>query len=245
MATLSAEQFQQLLQTLAPQTAPPAAATGNDPAALGPMPPCVLSTDKMSRLTQFETWLEEAENRMKFIGITDGEKKLSLLRSWGGKDLVSFMKTHAKVKFEATPAVGTTAEIPADTYESAVQKAKVELRKSVNRTMAMFQLFNTKQGDRTWMNYIKLLDDKAHILDFNNRPYLHEDAVKDAAIFGMTDDRLQEKSLADDPTLDALIQTGQSRESGKEGRTKTVLPESPPTSRRWKKSMSRYKPSKL
>ena len=218
MTTLSNEQFQQLLQTLAPNpnAQPPPAPAKNDPSALGPMPPCVLSADKMFRLSQFETWLEEAENRMKFIGIDDNEKKLSLLRSWGGSDFIGFMKTHVKIRFEEIPAEGTTAAIPADTYDEAVQKVKAELRKSVNRTMAMYQLFNTKQGERNWMDYVKVLEDKAHILDFNNTRYTHNDAVKHAAIFGMTDDRLQEKALSDDPTLEDLIRQGQSRESGKE-----------------------------
>ena len=64
--------------------APPAPAqVRNDAAALGPMPPCTLGSNKMTRLQQFETWLEEAENRMHFIGVTEDEKKVRLLRSWG------------------------------------------------------------------------------------------------------------------------------------------------------------------
>ena len=226
MAAFTAEQFQTLLQTITNNVGqqqqqqqqvrqPPAA--GNDPTALGPMPPCTLGVNKMTRLTQFETWLEEAENRMKYIGVRDDEKKVILLRSWGGSELVKFMKMHAKVKFEEIPAADTTAAIPADTYSQAVQKIKDELHKLVNRTMAMYQLFTTKQGDRNWMDFIKVLEDKAHILNFETTPYTQDDAVKDAAIFGMTDGRLQEKALAEDPDLSVLIRLGQSRESGREG----------------------------
>ena len=91
------------------------------------------------------------------------------------------------------------------------------MKRLVNRTLAMHNLLTTKQGSRSWMEFIKELEDKAYLLDFDNKPYLHEDAVKDAAIFGMSDSRLKEKALTDDPQLKDLIRWGQARESGKEG----------------------------
>jgi hypothetical protein len=154
---------------------------------------------------------------MKYIGVTDDGKKVILLRSWGGEDLVKFMKTHAKIVFEAIPATDDTAAIPEDTYAQVITKVKDELRLLVNRTMAMHQLLTTKQGDRTWMDFIKDLEDKAHILAFDTQAYKQNDAVKDAAIFGMADPRLKEKALAEDPDLETLIRWGQSREAGREG----------------------------
>ena len=67
------------------------------------------------------------------------------------------------------------------------------------------------------MEFIKDLKDKAYLLDFDKKPYRQEDAVKDAAIFGMTNTHLKEKALTDDPQLKYLIRWGQARESGKEG----------------------------
>ena len=92
------------------------------------------------------------------------------------------MKTHAKIIFETTPATETTAAIPADTYKEVIDKTKKELQSLVNRTMAMHKLLTSKQGDREWMNFIKDLEDKAHVLNFNTVPYKQDDAVKDAAI---------------------------------------------------------------
>ena len=100
-----------------------------------------------------------AENRMQFIGVTEDTKKVNLLRSWGGADLVKFMKTHASVRLQATPAAGTAAEIPADMYAEVVKKTKAELRKLVNKTMA--RLMKTNQGDRNWMDFIKDLEDRS------------------------------------------------------------------------------------
>ena len=154
---------------------------------------------------------------MRFIGVTDDTKKVSLIRSWGGPDLVKFMKTHAGVRFEETPETATAAAVPADTYAEAVKKIKDELGKLINRTLAMHQLMSCTQGDRSWMEFIKDLEEKARILDFDTRPYRNADAVRDAAIFGTSDSGLKEKGMAEDPNLETLIRLGQSRETGKEG----------------------------
>ena len=82
-------------------------------------------------------------------------------------------------KFEETPATETADAIPANTYAETVKKTKDELRKLVNKTMAMHQLLTTKQGERNWMEFIKDLEDKAHILNFDVQPYKQNEAVKD------------------------------------------------------------------
>ena len=68
----------------------------------------------------------------------------------------------AKMVFRNVRATGTKAEIPADTYAQTIYKTKKELQKLVNHTM--YQLLTTNQGDGPWMDVIKDLEDKAHIL---------------------------------------------------------------------------------
>ena len=95
MATFTADQLQQFIQTVtaavinntnaapaAPEnvTANPAA-THNDPSALGTPPPCTLGTNKMTKLTKFEEWLEEVENRMEYIGNQSDKDKIILLKA--------------------------------------------------------------------------------------------------------------------------------------------------------------------
>ena len=96
MANLTQEQFKQLLDTMTQTAISAATATvrkqdevgvsqtitikRNDPSALGPMRQCVLGDDKMRKLTIFEDWLEEAESRMEYIGISDDKEKIILLR---------------------------------------------------------------------------------------------------------------------------------------------------------------------
>jgi len=73
------------------------------------------------------------------------------------------------------------------------------LAQMVNRTMAMHQLLGTKQGSRTWGDFLRDLEK-----NFDKKPYTTEDAIKDAAMFGMNDATLREKALAEDPNLKKL-----------------------------------------
>ena len=106
---------------------------------------------------------------------------------------------------------------PDVSFDNITEKLREELRRLVNRSLAMHNLLNTKQGSKTWMEFIKELEDKAYLLDFDNKPYKRSKAFKDAAIFGISDTKLKEKALSDDPDLRLLIKWGQARESGKEG----------------------------
>ena len=228
MTTFTDDQFQQFMAMMrgnntqnnpATQTVAVAAdapAPRNDPSALGPMAPCSLGTNKMSKLTKFEEWLEEAEYRMEYIGNQGDKEKIILLRSWGGSELNEFIKTHVTIVTTPQPATDTQAAIAADTYAEVVNKIKTELRKLVNRTMALHDLFNTKQGSKSWMNYIHELEKKAKVLDFMRRPYTTDEAVKDAAIRGMTDAKMSEKALAEDLNKEDLVKQGQAREAGKQ-----------------------------
>ena len=207
---VGAAQMQQIADTLRPQHQKSAA-------ALGPMKPLDMGPDKMRKLKKFSEWLEEAENRMTYIGANRDEEKISLLRSWGGPELVNFMKLHAKVVLETIPARGDEPEIPKDTYEQLVTKIKTELQRLVNRTLAMHELFTTKQGNRPWLEFYADVEAKAQNLEFDTTPYSHKNAVKDALIMGMTDKKLMERALSEDPNHDTLLGWGQAREAGKEG----------------------------
>ena len=80
----------------------------------------------------------------------------------------------------------------------------------------MYQLTNTRQGAMNWNSFICELEVKAKILNFDKKPYTIEEAIKDAAIFGMNDGQMKEKALAEDPSIETLTRWCQARESGKE-----------------------------
>ena len=136
---MSNDQFQQLLATL--QSPQQQAAQiqqiieqlrlhqHKSAAALGPMKPLNMGLDRMQKLQRFNQWLEEAENRFQYLGCDADDEKLCLLRAWGGTELVSFMKLHAKVRLETTPATDTEPEKTKDTYNETVVKIRGVLQK--------------------------------------------------------------------------------------------------------------------
>ena len=93
MATLSAEQLQALLATIATTAAaaasvpaPGTSSAKNDLAALSPIRQCSLRSYKMRKLTLFYEWLEKAENRTDYIGVTNDKENIIFPRMWGGSD---------------------------------------------------------------------------------------------------------------------------------------------------------------
>ncbi len=205
------------------------ATTRNDPSALGPMRQCVLGDDKMRKLTIFDDWLEEAESRMEYIGITDDKEKIILLRTWGGQDIKELIKRQSSIVSKAATIKkeeqsSSTEDMPrleqhTDTigeYRETVETLRETLRRNVNRTMAMHQLMTTKQGSMSWNSFIRELEIKTKILNLPNKPYTMDDAIKDAAIFGMNDAQMRERALAEDPSIETLTRWCQARESGRE-----------------------------
>ena len=155
-----------------------------------------------------------------------------MLRTWGGPEIKELIKRQAS-KFSG-PSVPITKEDgddmpslegdPPDSntvtgqgqYQDIVNGIRELLMKYVNRTMAMYQLMNTSQGTMNWNSFIRELEIKAKILNFEKKPYTIEEAIKDAAIFGMNDGQMKEKALAEDPSIETLTRWCQARESGKE-----------------------------
>ena len=149
MATMTEEQFKMLLATLKPSPEPQHQHNLKDPSALGTMRTFTMGTNKHSRLKLFDDWLEEAKNRMEYIGVSSDKDKTTLLKTWGGRDLVEFMKQSAKINFEI------------DSYDQIITKIREEMKRLVNRSLAMHNLLNTKQGSKPWMQFLKELEDKA------------------------------------------------------------------------------------
>ena len=96
-----------------------AAGTMSAASMVGPMGPCILGKDKLKRPKKWADWHREAENKMRFGGITDGGRKLDFLRSCAGAELTELWEKEVRVVYEAT---GEGAErVEADTYAQVVE----------------------------------------------------------------------------------------------------------------------------
>ena len=69
---------------------------------VGPMGPCILGRDKLKRPKKWADWLREAENKMRFGGITEGGRKWDFLRSCAGAELTELWDKEVRVVYEAT-----------------------------------------------------------------------------------------------------------------------------------------------
>lgn len=141
--------------------------------------------------------MEDAENSMDYIVDRQDKEKIILLKTWGGLEMVELIRTE-KSNLNARPATAGEGE---PTYPETVERLPNYQAKMVKRTMAMHQLLSTQQGLRTWSNFMRDLEKKAKTLNFGKKPYTTDEAIKDAAIFGMRDSSLREKAPAEDPHL--------------------------------------------
>ena len=101
---LTNEQFQQLLQAAraGPVAPPEGAGMATGAAALvGEMPRCNLGKDKLKRYKRWKEWLADAENKMRFLKVTDEQEKLAFLRSCAGPELTEFWDKEARICFTA------------------------------------------------------------------------------------------------------------------------------------------------
>ena len=140
-----------------------AGATGTISAAsmVGPMGPCILGRDKLKRPKKWADWLREAENKMRFGGITEGGRKWDFLRSCAGAELMELWDKEVRVVYKAT---GEGAErVEADTYAEVVENTKKTLLRLVSRDRAIIDLLRMEQGNRTFNEFLADIEDQTHL----------------------------------------------------------------------------------
>ena len=149
---------------------------------------CDLGTDPSKYLEKFEDWYEHTSLLADSIGVKDKKQKLRLLLLWGGRQFRKFAK-EAKVTTEGdTP----------DTLEQAITKIREQCGAHVNLSMAVFKLMHARQGTKTVTEFARELEELAAQCQFDTKPYTQARAMKDAFIFGTSDDKLRQEALAKD-----------------------------------------------
>ena len=131
MATLSNEQFQQLLEAMntsavraatqavqgMEQRAAAPAQHASSAAVVGQVPPCNLGKNKLKRYRIWTEWIRDAENKMSFLSITENSAKISFIRSVAGPQLTELWDKEARIRFEDVPAIGNVAALNKHTYD--------------------------------------------------------------------------------------------------------------------------------
>ena len=155
--------------------------------------PCNLGTDPSKHNEKFEDWYDHTSLLADSIGIKNKKQKLSLILLWGGRDF----RKHAKDAGVIT-AAEATEEAPADDLDGAITKIRKHFGDNVNLSMAMFKLMHAKQGTKSVTEFLTEIDELATQCQFVEHPYDKDRAMKDAYIFGTSDDKLRKDALAKD-----------------------------------------------
>ena len=151
---------------------------------------CQLGTDPAKFLERFEDWYEHHSLLADTMAV-EASKKLKLLLLWGGKDFRKFSKE-----------AGVVSEGDAqDTLDAAIGKLRNRCGSHVNLSMAMFRLMHAKQGTKTITEFGNEIEELAIQCQFDSHPYDKERAMKDALIFGTSDEQLRREALAKDFNL--------------------------------------------
>ena len=168
---------------------------------------CDLGNDPAKYLERFEEWYEHTSLLADAIDIKDSAQKLRLMLLWGGWDFCKTVK-EVQVILEGDGK---------DTFDQAIEKIRTQCGHHVNSTMAMYKLMDVQQGTKTFTQFAREVEELAIQCQFDTVPYTKERAMKDAIIFGTSDDKLRKEALAMDVDLTTLTKTAlgyeQSRKS--------------------------------
>ena len=200
------EQLQELIRGVIARVAGGAGgAAGTISAAslVGPMRTCSLGTDKLKRPKKWADWLREAENKMRFRGITEGERKWDFLRSCAGAELTELWDKEVRVVYEATWDGANRME--ADTYDPVVKNTMATLLKLVNRDRAIIELLRMEQGNRTFNEFLADIEDQNHLC-YSWEKLTPEDMKRISLLGGLKDRTLAEKAIAEEYDLKKIIQ---------------------------------------
>lgn len=184
---------------------------------VGQMPPCNLGRNKLTRYRKWKDWIQDAENKMTFMGLTTDPSKISFIRSCAGAELTEFWNKEARIRFTAVPAdeARAIAAQDAHTYEEIKDETKKALLKLVSRDRAIIELLRLEQGSRSFIDYLSEVEDQEYLCRIEEQPITSDDLKRMSLIAGMKDRTLAEKALAEEYNLTQLIQAGINRESSR------------------------------
>ena len=80
-------------------------------AVVGQMTPCLLGKDRIKRYKRWIDLIMDAENKMRFMGVTTNNPKVDFVRSCAGSELTELWDKEVRARFEAIPVDGDHARL--------------------------------------------------------------------------------------------------------------------------------------
>ena len=165
-------------------------------ALVSPGPFKAKKKDPERMLGEFKDYIKAVKDMLVVTGkegATAAVKK-AMLRSVGGKDMVSLFDHVGKVE-------------DADTFDQAVTKIEEAIKAQTNKAMAKYKLFMglPQEGESfsTWWTQIQEQADKCDFAGYDAKM-----AARDAILFQTSNNKLRKRVLAEDCDLPAVIKLG-------------------------------------
>ena len=174
--------------------------------------------EEISSLPQkWEEWSDGLEDLMVTCGITDHERKWSTLKFFGGEKLRKLEKqlTYDKTApFGADPNAQPAVLGTPDSYRRLKEALTAHFAPCVNETYARFQFRSIVQGESESVDtFITRLRSQAGRCNFHAADNLNQ--IRDQIVFGCASKKLRRKALAENYSLDRLIQVARAEESAR------------------------------
>ena len=183
-----------------------------------PAYPVFDTDDDISLLPQkWEEWVGGLEDLISALAVTDHERKWSMLRFYGGDKL---RKLETQLQYDKNALVGADpAANPAvpghqDHYRCLKEALTAHFAPCVNKVYARFHFRSTNQDEGESVDaFISRI--RSHGAQCNFHPDELTRQIRDQIVFGCRSGKLRRKALAENPTLERLIQTARAEESAK------------------------------
>ena len=174
--------------------------------------------DEISALPQkWEEWVDGLEDLMSALGITDHARKWSMMKFYGGDKLRKLEKQLAYDKaapFAADPTANPPVAGRTDHYEQLKAALTAHFAPCVNETYARFKFRGISQDEGESVDTFV-----TRLRSQSTRCHFHDDdianQIRDQIVFGCQSGRLRRKALAENLSLDRLIQVARAEESAR------------------------------
>jgi hypothetical protein len=174
--------------------------------------------DLSSLPQKWEEWLDGLETLISAMAITDHERKWSILKYYGGEKIRKLKKqlTYDKTTvYGADPAADPPIRGEADHFRHLKEAFTAHFAPIFNRKHARFRFHSIcQEEDESIDAFVSRLRDQASRCGFHDGDCANE-SIRDRIVLGCRSQKIRLKAMAEDLSLDRLLQVARSEESAR------------------------------
>ena len=166
--------------------------------------------DPLMLPSRWETWIDGLVNMLEAMAISDHARRFALLKHYAGPKCRGLEK---HLPYDKTKKFGEDDSAAADHYRSLKEAYTSHFAPKKNVLHARFNFHSMKQDDGEKTDaYAARLREQASRCDFCNKNCIEQN-VRDQIVVGSTSTRIRRKALAENFTLEKLLDAARAEES--------------------------------